>query len=227
MANRQTAAYGRQGRSWKSPEGGLYFSFILDPLGEHLQPKVDQNALPTLSLLLSLAVQETLASFAQTEKIKIKWPNDIVVHGKKLCGILTEMTTEEMRMTGIVVGIGINTGITDFEEELKDKATSLALEVAKPDEVDRLTVFGAVLRQFQSCYERFMQTRDLSLLIDDYNARCITVGHRVRVEEGASAFEAWAQAVDAHGELVVRMEDETSRTVCAGEVSVRGVMGYV
>lgn len=76
MANRQTAAYGRQGRSWKSPEGGLYFSFVLDPLSEHLQPKVDQNALPTLSLLLSLAVQETLASFAQTDKIKIKWPND-------------------------------------------------------------------------------------------------------------------------------------------------------
>ena len=220
VCEQQFSGRGRRGRGWVSPLGaGLWMTLVLRPNLEPMKASM-------LTLVAGLAVSRAVEELYEIPAT-IKWPNDIVVHGKKLCGILTEMTTEEMRMTGIVVGIGVNTGITDFGEELREKATSLALEVAKPDEVDRLMVFRAVLRQFQSCYEQFMQTKDLSLLIDDYNARCITVGHRVRVEEGASAFEAWAQAVDAQGELLVRLEDGTSRTVCAGEVSVRGVMGYV
>ena len=96
MADRQTTAYGRQGRSWR--ESWRRLEFLVHPRSfenEHLQPKVDQSALPTLSLLLSLAVQETLASFAQTDKIKIKWPNDILVVSDevsaKLVGISLEM----------------------------------------------------------------------------------------------------------------------------------------
>ena len=107
VANRQTAAYGRQGRSWESPAGGLYFSFILDPLNEHLQPKVDQSALPSFSLLLSLAVQETLVSVVQADNIKIKWPNDILVVSEagsaKLVGISLELIGGKL-----CCGIGIN-----------------------------------------------------------------------------------------------------------------------
>ena len=130
VANRQTAAYGRQGRSWKSPEGGLYFSFILDPLNEHL-PKVDQSALPTLSLLLSLAVQETLTSFAQTDKIKIKWPNDILVVSDegiaKLVGISLEMVGGKL-----CCGIGINITSPSVSSAEDTKAANLTEGLGVP-----------------------------------------------------------------------------------------------
>ena len=220
VCEQQSSGRGRRGRGWLSPPGaGLWMTLALRP---DLEPMKASMLTLAAGLAVSLAV-ETLYGLSA----KIKWPNDIVIGGKKLCGILTEMTTEEMRMTGIVVGIGVNTGADGFDGELRDKAVSLAQVEGGPAEVDRLALFTAILKQFQACFERCMLTRDLTSLLEDYNDRCITVGSRVRVEEGGQSFEAQAESVDAQGKLLVKLEDGSRRTVYAGEVSVRGVMGYV
>ena len=214
----QTAGRGRRGRTWASPAGsGLWMSLSL-------KPTIQPAHAPMLTILAGMAVRDALEDLYGLDA-GIKWPNDIILRDRKICGILTEMTMEDLEMSGVVVGIGINVRAGAFPEELKDIATSIEEESSLPAP-DRAQLLCQVLRRFEQYYDTFVQTEDLSALRDAYEAHCVNIGRTVRVIEPLSSYEAKALGIDDLGALRLELEDGTLKTVTSGEVTIRGVMGY-
>ena len=235
VANRQTAAYGRQGRSWKSPEGGLYFSFILDPLNEHLQPKADQNALPTLSLLLSLAVQETLASFAQTDKIKIKWPNDILVVSQagsaKLVGISLELINGKL-CCGIGINIASSSGSFADVPKAAGATEEPGISAAYLENFDALSgvafdqISGQLLPALLGCIQGFYELwreEGIEPFMDGYNSLLYNKGEQVELEtlDGELLYAGEVIGASSSGELLLRTEQGHVIAANSGEVHTR------
>ena len=155
----------------------------------------------------------------------IKWPNDLVINGKKICGILTEMSTEMERIHYIVTGIGINVNQQEFPEEIRDKSTSLWLEGGK--RVNRSQLIAAVMEWFETYFEQFLETNDLSNLKEEYEEMLANQNREVLVLDPAGYYKGICRGIDKDGELLVELPDGQIRPVLAGEVSVRGVYGYV
>ena len=218
VADRQDNGKGRRGRGWVMPAGiAIAMSIVLKP--EDLHPG---NA-PMLTLVSALAVVRAIGE--QTGiKAAIKWPNDIVIGGKKVCGMLTEMSTQIDYINHIVVGIGINVHNEQFPEELSDRATSLFLESGK--RFNRAALVEAVCENFEHYYDIFMQTQDLSGLQEEYNSFLVNKDRQVRILDPQGEYEGKAQGITVRGELLVETA-EGIRTVDSGEVSVRGIYGYV
>ena len=179
--------------------------------------------------LLSECINEIKKYFenegASCPDIQIKWPNDLVVNGKKLAGILTEMSTQIDYINYVTVGIGINANTKKFPEELKDHATSLYLECGHM--VKRASVIASIMKCFEEDYRLFLETEDLSGLMETYMSMLVNRDRDVLVLDPSGTYKAKALGIDKNGELIVRREDGTSEHVYAGEVSVRGVYGYV
>ncbi|MDD7643683.1 MAG: biotin--[acetyl-CoA-carboxylase] ligase [bacterium] len=218
VADRQDSGKGRRGRSWEMPAGvAIAMSIVIKP--EELQP---QNA-PMLTLVSALAVVRGIEQ--QTGiRTEIKWPNDIVIGGKKVCGMLTEMSTQIDYINHIVVGIGINVHNEQFPEELSDRATSLYLESGT--HVNRAALVEAVCESFEYYYDIFMRTQDLSGLQEEYNSKMVNMGRQVRILDPKGEYEGIALGITEHGELLTETP-EGVRRVDSGEVSVRGIYGYV
>lgn len=155
----------------------------------------------------------------------IKWPNDVVVDGKKVCGILTEMSADMDSVNHVVVGIGINANIREFPEELREKATSLFL--ASGQVVKRASLLNAVLLAWEEYYGRYLQTEDLSLLAKEYNEKLAGLHGRVQVLAPKGDYTGISHGINHRGELLVEREDGTVTEVMSGEVSVRGIYDYV
>lgn len=217
-ANAQTAGKGRRGRSWLTPAGSTIAMTLL------LRPDMPPERASMLTLVEGLSVAQSLQELYGLQA-KIKWPNDVVVSGKKVCGILTEMNTQVDYINYIVIGVGINTNLSEFPEELKDKATSLSLELHK--EVKRAPIIGKSLEKFEENYEIFRKTWDLSGLTEQYNEILINRDASVKVLEPGHEYMGTARGIDHLGQLLVEKEDGTLQKVYAGEVSVRGLYGYV
>lgn len=220
VADTQTAGKGRRGRSWESPAGkNIYFSLIL-------KPDFAPDKAPMLTLVMAMAVLGALETVISGNiNLGIKWPNDIVLNGKKICGILTEMSLEKNRIGHVVIGVGINVKEQDFPEELVDKATSLEAECGQ--EFSRSLILQEILRVFEEEYERFLETEDLSEIVERYNAGLINRGREVRVLDPQGEYTGIARGIDEKGELIVELPDGKLTNVYAGEVSVRGIYGYV
>ena len=218
-AERQSAGRGRRGRSWDSPGGsGIWMSLIL-------KPSFSPARASMLTLAAALAVSEGIRRAAGLET-GIKWPNDLVAGGRKLCGILTEMSAEPDYINHVVVGIGINANIRSFPEELAGRATSLLLELGSP--VERAAVIAGVLEAFEGFYEEFLKTEDLSLLKDRYERSLVNMGRGVCVLDPKGEWTGTARGIDIYGRLLVEPDGaQELRAVESGEVSVRGVYGYV
>lgn len=222
-ADSQNAGRGRRGRSWQSPAGvAVYFTILLRP---EFSP--DKASMLTLVMALSAAeaVEEVTGLAAE-----IKWPNDIVVHGKKVCGILTEMSVKPG--TGaieyVVVGVGVNVNQAEreaFSPEFRECATSLLLE--GDCEYSRKELLKKILERFEKNYETFEKAMSLQPLKASYQARLAGVGGKVRVLDPAGEYTGISHGINSAGELLVEREDETYVRVYAGEVSVRGLYGYV
>lgn len=218
VADRQDNGKGRRGRGWVMPAGiAIAMSIVLKP-GE-LQPG---NA-PMLTLVSALAVVRAIKEQTGLDA-RIKWPNDIVLGGKKVCGILTEMSTQIDYINHIVVGIGINVHNEQFSEELSDRATSLYLESGK--HYNRAALVEAVCEYFEHYYETFMRTQDLSGLQEEYDSFLVNKDRQVRILDPLGEYDGKALGITPRGELLVETEQGV-RTVDSGEVSVRGVYGYV
>lgn len=217
VAERQTAGKGRRGRGWESPAGTSIYMTLL------LRPDFQPGKAPQLTLLMAVAVADAIRRTAGLT-CRIKWPNDIVSHGKKLCGILTEMCTEIGFINYVVVGVGINVNQEAFPEELSDKASSLKIAAGKS--VRRAELIAAVMERFETHYETFLKTEDLSGIRDRYNWLLVNRDQDVKVLEPGNEYEAHAVGINDTGELIVRTRDG-EKAVYAGEVSVRGVYGYV
>lgn len=218
VAEIQTAGKGRRGRSWSSPKGsGIWHSFLL-------RPDFAPTYASMLTLLTAMAVQKAVKDATGLES-QIKWPNDIVVNGKKVCGILTEMSTEEDAIRYVVVGIGINANTPEFPEEIRTTATSLALELGHP--VRRTELINGVMCAFEEYYRIFQETLDLSQLKKLYNQELVNVGRKVKVLAPGGDYTGISKGINDTGELIVELADGTIREVNSGEVSVRGIYGYV
>ena len=152
LAEFQSAGRGRLGRFWEVPEGTSVMMSIL------LRPKFEPQYAPTLTLVMGMAVAKAVKSLGFD--VSIKWPNDVVVSHKKICGILTEMGVRDGKIDYAVIGVGINVNIREFPEEMADKATSLYLESGR--EFDRSQIPGLVMEAFEEYYEKFAATCDLS-----------------------------------------------------------------
>ena len=213
IARAQTAGKGRLGRSFQSPEGGLYLSALWQdcPAGQLL----------TVTPLAAVAVCRAVESLCDTD-CGIKWCNDVVLHGKKLCGILTESSLlPDGSAAWLVVGIGVNVGQASFPPDIADMATSLALQEldVSPD-----ALADAILAQLTAM--RTVLTDPVEWLAE-YRRRCVNLGRPVRVLRGNTVRQATALAIDEQFGLTVQYENGETETVRSGEVSVRGLYGYI
>jgi BirA family biotin operon repressor/biotin-[acetyl-CoA-carboxylase] ligase len=220
VADRQVSGRGRRGRVWETPSGTSIAMSIL------LRPQIQPDRASMLTIVAAMAVADAVKKVSKLP-VKIKWPNDIVINGKKLCGILTEMSVELSAINYVVVGIGINVNNTAFPEEIAQTATSMYLE--QKSYVNRSRVIATVTDAFERYYEIFMETQDLSGLRADYEQDLVNRDVRVRVVSGQGIVEdeGTALGIDAFGRLKIRLDDGTVKNVMAGEVSVRGMDGYV
>ena len=218
IAEIQTAGRGRRGRQWASPKGnGIWMSFLLRP---EILP---QNA-SMLTLVTALAVRQAIFKVCQLP-VLIKWPNDIVIGGRKVCGMLTEMSAELEWVHYVVIGIGINVNMEEFPEEIRETATSLRMECER--KINRSSLIAAFGEAFEEYYEQFMKTGDLSLLMEEYNQYLVNCGKKVKIIDPAGEYTGVSAGINAQGELLVTDEEGSLRTVRSGEVSVRGIYGYV
>ena len=212
IADLQTAGKGRLGRSWVSPRGtGIWMSLLL-------KPDIPLSDISQLTLVAGISVSRAIG-----EKTLIKWPNDIVIGTKKVCGILTEMSAETDRINYVVCGIGINVNTLDFPEELTDKASSILIETGK--ETDRCLLIAKIMNEFEPLYIKFIKEGFLPFR-DDYKKQCITIGRAVNVSYHGRELCGRAVDIDNNGGLVIDTGSKTV-TITSGEVSVRGIYGYI
>lgn len=218
VADKQESGKGRRGRSWVSPSGtGIFMTLMI-------KPDINPNNASMLTLVAALAVAKAITSVTGEEAM-IKWPNDIVVNGKKVCGILTEMNAQFDYINHIVVGIGINVHNESFPEEISQMASSLMIE-AGGKRFHRAQIIAETMSYFEQYYDTFLQTQDLSALVREYDELLVNMNKAVRVLDPKEPFDGKAMGITPKGELIVDTW-ESRKLVSSGEVSVRGIYGYV
>ena len=218
VAGNQTAGRGRMGRTFQSPDGqGVYLSVILRP-----------NCAPTELMHLTCAVGVAMVN--AVEKVcgirpQVKWINDLVIGNKKLGGILTEMSLAKGLVEYAVVGIGINClqEKEDFPAEIADLATSLSIACGKP--VSPQHMAAAMISQLYAMAQTLLAKKEQWMAA--YKANCITLGKDIQVIRPDCVLPGKALDIDADGGLVVKYADGSIQTVASGEVSVRGMYGYI
>lgn len=217
IADRQTGGRGRMGRTFQSPGGmGIYMSLLL-------RPRVPAEQWMHLTCAVAVAACDALTQ-ATGLCPGIKWTNDLVVGKKKLGGILTELVTAGEELC-VIIGLGINCSQTqeDFDPQLQDTACSLSMVLGKP--VCREAIVAALMHQLQRMDHRLLSDK-LSIL-ETYRKNCITLGRDISLIRGDAVRHGHALDIDEDGGLLVRFPDGHTETVNSGEVSVRGMYGYV
>lgn len=220
IADRQTGGRGRMGRSFQSPGGmGIYLSVIL-------RPDCSAQALMHLTCATAVAMCDAVEQAAQLRP-SIKWTNDLVVGTKKLGGILTELSVDPQtgNVDYAVIGIGLNCcqNKADFSPELQEMATSVSMATGQP--IHRAAVAVAMIQALFSMDRTLLSGR--SAMLDSYRRDCITLGKHVVIVRGDERRYATAENIAEDGALVVTYDDGTREAVSSGEVSVRGMYGYV
>ena len=218
VAEFQSQGKGRRGRTWIAPKGKDIFMSLL------LRPEIDPTKASMLTLVMGLSVAQTLNQLLGV-KSQIKWPNDIVIEGRKICGILTEMIAGGENVEYVVIGTGINCNAKEFASEGLVDATSLALVCGK--DVERMPIIVAVMQQFETNYNEFLKNEDLANLVDDYNQLLINRNSEVRICKADGSFTGVALGINERGELLVKDGNGKIQAIFTGEVSVRGMQGYV
>lgn len=215
----QTAGRGRRGRTWESSDCGeaIYMTLLI-------KPDFSPGHASRVTLLMALAVASALEEICG-ENFRIKWPNDVILNGRKICGILTEMSAEPDSIQHIVIGTGINVNQKEFPDEIGKTATSILRETGR--KTARAQIIARVMFFFERYYERFLGTYDLSGVREDYEKRLANKDREVRVLDPAGAYDGVARGITNGGELIVERADGRREEVYAGEVSVRGLYGYV
>jgi BirA family biotin operon repressor/biotin-[acetyl-CoA-carboxylase] ligase len=218
VADCQNSGRGRRGRVWVSPAGKNIFMSLI------LRPDILPSQASMLTLVSALAILKGVKK-ATGLQTAIKWPNDIIAHGKKMCGILTEMSAELEGVHYVVVGIGINVNMESFPEEVSQIATSLLLETGVITR--RSHLIASIMQAFEEYYEEFISQGDLSGLISVYNIHMVNALKEVRVLDPAGSYQGKALGINEKGELLVELPGGEVKHVISGEVSIRGLYGYV
>ena len=218
VADRQTMGRGRIGRQWQSDSAdGLWFSIVV-------RPELEPENIQVITLATSVAVVEAIK---ETQGIicGIKWPNDIILDGRKLGGILTELSAEPGHVNYVVVGIGINVNqdLEHFDYEIRQKAVSLKMYDNKP--VQRSKLLGSILTSFEKLYKSVLLGKNKDI-IDKWSEYSVTIGKEVKVAYRNVEYIGTAQSIAADGRLIVKCKDGVTREISAGEIQVRGLLGY-
>jgi len=214
VAETQTRGRGRLGREWFSPKGGIWLSIIL-------RPKISPKDASKLTLTTSVAVARAINKLYDL-KAKIKWPNDVQINGRKVCGILTEATTRGKTTDFVVVGIGVNANIdlSFLPETLRGSTTSLKEELKT--EIERERFLSALLNEIERYYKLFAQVKFYSIL-REWRSLCSHMGSQVKITSFNETFEGRAVDVDENGALQVKLGDGTTRRVVSGDVTVKPI----
>lgn len=217
LANTQTRGKGRLGRSW---EAGINTDIAMTII---LKPDTDILTAQRLTLIGGLAVSKAIKE-AAGEQAQIKWPNDIVLNNKKICGILAETSIQAGKLGYCILGIGINVNSNDFTGELETKAGSLCSETEK--QFPREEIITKVIEELNIYYPEYMQD-GFSPFIEEYESLCLNIGRQVRLIDGNTERTGFCEGVTNTGELIIKDKNGEKYSVSAGEVSVRGLYGYI
>ena len=219
-AEEQTGGRGRRGRGFQSPKGkGLYLSALF-------RPDLEPGQVSDFTAWVAVAVCDGIEACCGIRP-QIKWTNDIILNGKKLVGILTELSlvsetnTLDYMVTGI--GVNVNQAVEDFSPEIQEMATSLSMVLGRP--VRRADLAAQIILALDRMYAGYPEDR--AEYLKKYRAGCITTGHQVQLITPAARRQAFALEIDDDFNLVVELYNGKKETISAGEVSVRGMYGYV
>jgi len=218
ISEEQTMGRGRLGRSWISPKyKGIWMSIIL-------RPNVVTENISQITLIGAAAVQKAIMKMGI--KTSIKWPNDIVLNSRKVCGILTEMSGEIDHINYLVMGIGINVNleIEDIPQELKNVATSLKIE--KNEYMDRKLLIANVLNNFEQLYNDFAQSGNISETIEICRENSMLIGKEIQLINRGKVTKAKAIDISDSGELIIENYQGALEYIVSGEVSIMGIYGY-
>lgn len=212
VADTQTHGKGRMGRTWISPPGvNLYFTVLLKP------PFLPQNA----SILTLVAAVAVASAIRENTKLpaEIKWPNDIMINGKKAGGILLDMKSGKDKINLIAVGVGLNVNMSlnEFPDEIRQSATSIKIETGSP--VDRVELLAKILEELERCYKIILQG-DKRALINEWIRLNSTLTKKVTVKSPDKIISGLAENINDNGELIIRLPDGKTETVNAGDVTI-------
>ncbi len=218
VADRQTMGRGRIGRQWQSDTSeGIWVSLVL-------RPDLEPENIQIITLAASVAVVEAIKE-TQGIVCGIKWPNDIILDGRKLGGILTELSAEPGHVNYVVVGIGINANQDSeiFDYEIRQRAVSLKMH--KGESVSRSHLLGSILTNFEKIYKYVLHGKNKDI-IDKWTDYSVTIGKEVKVAYRDVEYIGTAQSIAHDGRLIVKCKDGVIREIAAGEIQVRGLLGY-
>jgi birA, biotin-[acetyl-CoA-carboxylase] ligase region len=206
LAETQKNGRGRMGTEWQSVPGGLWLSLIL-------KPSIPLENLSKATLVAGIAVANTLRNMGVDAHIK--WPNDVLVKGKKICGILTEVSAEIGKVDYVVLGIGINVNVKlpDLKDDIRRDSTSIANEIGKP--IDRTSFLASLLYELEQQYIRF-KTRQFAEIVDEWINLSDTIGRNVKVTTPIKLIEGKAVGITEKGALVVLDKNNKKHEIIAG-----------
>lgn len=212
FAESQTRGRGRLGRSWHSPAGkGLWFSVLL-------RPRVSSLEVTHITITVAVSIRRAIEAVTRLPA-EIKWPNDILVEGRKVAGILTEVQAEQDAIRYVIVGVGtdVNQAANDFPKELRGVATSLRQESGR--EVHRADLAAAMLQALDEDYGT-LQRGDFGALAEVWERACTTIGSKVTIQVGGRRVQGTAESLDADGALLIRTRYGRLERVVGGDVTV-------
>ncbi len=209
IAERQSAGKGRLGREWFSPVGGIWLSIIL-------YPQLSPSYISRITLMTAVAAVKAIKICTQI-KPQIKWPNDILINEKKVCGILTEMSAELDIINWVVVGIGINANIDlrDFPKDIREKTISLKEISGK--EISRVKLAQAFLQEFEKYY-KILKRREFSSILKEWKLYSHTLGRKIRVDMGEKIITGEAVDINEEGALILKKEDDELVEIISGTI---------
>jgi len=209
IAERQSAGKGRLGREWFSPAGGIWLSIIL-------YPQLPPSYIPRITLMTAVATVKALENYTLI-KPKIKWPNDILINEKKVCGILTEISAELDIINWLVVGIGINVNIDhrEFPEDIQENTISLKEALGK--EVLRVKLAQTFLQEFEKYYDK-LKRKEFPSILREWKLYSHTLGRKIRVDMGERIIAGEAVGINEEGALILKKEDGELIKIISGTI---------
>ena len=212
VAQTQTGGRGRLGRQWISPQGGLWFSIIL-------RPRQEPHDVAKLVFVTGLAVAEALHK-KYGLRTETKWPNDVLINGKKVCGILSEMNTKGQTVNYVIVGVGVNANLhveDDLPESLKTTSTSIMKELSRKIRLG--TLLKVLLEEMERIYDYYLKN-GFALLLEKWKKHAVFLGRKVTITNHNERLNGLALDVDVEGALILKLEDETTRRILTGDVAL-------
>jgi len=209
IAERQSAGKGRLGREWFSPAGGIWLSIIL-------YPQLSPSYISRITLMTAVVVVKTIKLCTQIES-QIKWPNDILINEKKVCGILTEMSAELDIINWVVVGIGINVNIDhrDFPKDIQ--VNTISLKETSGKEVLRVKLVQTFLQEFEKYYDK-LKRKEFPSILREWKLYSHTLGKKIRVDMGERIITGEAVNINEEGALVLKKEDDELIKIISGTI---------